>query len=210
MEMLLGVLPKQDMDNSFDFVFRPSFGRAILIKGTLPPSTSMTAVSELLAAAETSKANRMTMYFNLAMQFWVQKADQEAKLSAQKADQEAKLSAQKADQKAKLSAQKAKLSAEKADQKAKLSAQRYAQFMAIVDRAARWREEASVLRAQRIAGQAMVRTRTTPTRRAFCQAAKQTDPGPARAVRQGCHSRRHHRRRRSRPGCPAAPWRPEP
>jgi len=133
-----GVLPKKDKDDSFDVVVRPSIGRAILIKGS-SPSTSVTAASEILAAIDTNKTNRMITVFNLVKQLSAQHAEQKAKLSAQRAEQ------------------KAKLNAKLAEQKAKLSAQRYAQFIGIADRAARWREEASVMRARRIADEAEVR-----------------------------------------------------
>jgi hypothetical protein len=55
------------------------------------------------------------------------------------------------------------LSAQHADQKAELSAQRYAQFIGLIDRGARWREQGSIIRAQRIADQAMVRISRIPT-----------------------------------------------
>jgi len=82
------VLPKRGADDSFDLVVRPSFGRAYMFKSSVLSST--TSVSEILAAIDASKTDRIVTFFQLAMKFSAQRADQKAKRSAQRA---AKLSA---------------------------------------------------------------------------------------------------------------------
>lgn len=117
---MLGVLPNQDKDDTYDFVIRPSIGRAILAR-----SSSAAAASQILATIEANKTNRMMTFFSLAMQFNAQRAEQKAKLSAQHAEQ-----------------------------KVKLSAERAAQPRAIMDHAARLRQQRFILRAQHPASRA--------------------------------------------------------
>ncbi|KAK5656631.1 hypothetical protein OQA88_4611 [Cercophora sp. LCS_1] len=129
------ILSSEDKDSAYDLVVRPSFGRAILVKSSA--LSSPTTPSEILAAIEANKRDRMVTLFKLAMQFNAHRAEQKAKIIAQKA----KISAQNAEQKARLIAQNA-------EQKAKLSAQRAAQFRAMMDHAAHLRQQWRILGAQ--------------------------------------------------------------
>ena len=124
---MLGVLPNQSKDDTYDLVIRPSFSSAILARGS---ALSATDGSKILATIEANKTNRMVTFFT------------------QYAEQKAKLSAQHAEQKAKVISLVVQSNAQRAEQKAKLSAQRSAQLRAFVDHVARLRQQGRIPRAQ--------------------------------------------------------------
>ena len=139
---MLGVLPNQGKDDTYDLVIRPSFSSAILARGS---ALSATDGSKILATIEANKTNRMVTFFT-------QYAEQKAKLSAQHAEQKAKVSAQRAEHMAKVISLVVQSNAQRAEQKAKLSAQlsaqRSAQLRAFVDDVARLRQQGRIPRAQ--------------------------------------------------------------